>query len=90
MEKDTKTILYGNNHISNAVNCFMGKLKHIEEKYSAEFDMESNLSMTYDAFKFNYGIVGNVSELIIAEIRVAYSDCFSKEPTNESLRATES
>lgn len=78
MEKHLKTTLYGNNHISNAVNSFTDKLKLIEAKYGAEFDIENNLRMTYDAFQFKYEIVGGVSELIIAEIREIYSDCFVK------------
>ena len=90
MEKDLKANLYDNNHISNAVNCFTNKLKLIMDKYGDEFDIETNLQMNYDDFEFTYGIVGNVSELIISEIRIAYSDCFLKEPTNESLRGTES
>ena len=83
MEDNLNIILHGNNHIPNAVNCFTKKLKLIEAHNELEFNIESNLLMTYSPYNFAYNIIGNVTEPILLEIKQAYSDCFLKEPQDE-------
>lgn len=90
MEKDLKNILFRNPQVANTVNCFNEKLKLIEDKYPEEFSVSENIILTYNDYIIKKEVIGDVSEIIKAEVNQSFSDCLSKYAVEEVFPPTES
>lgn len=78
MEKDIKEVLFRNEQVANAVNCFKSKLELIQEKNKGEFDNEEDIILKFNDYTINFEMSEKLSVEIQTEINQSFKDCLEK------------